>query len=1017
MDAQRWQRISALFDRILELPDAERAAEIDLACANDPTLRVEITALLRRDAGGDGDAGAILDAPARVAADWAGEERARRGPDMTGRCIGPWRLLRELGHGGMGVVYLAERADGQFEQRAALKLIRTGDDEIGLRRRFLRERQILARLEHPDIARLLDGGIAEDGRPYFAMEYVDGQPLIDYVAEHDCDARTRLRLFADVCQAVQFAHRQLVVHRDIKPSNVLVTREGRVKLLDFGIAMLLDHSASEDTETRVHPFTPAYAAPEQLRGDVVTTSADVYALGVLLYELLCGARPYKFDEGASPLDWVRVIEGPTCVAPSIAARSFASAPDASRKRARVTPLPERTVRGDLDLIAMNALRREPERRYASAEALAADVRNYLAGRPIAARRESTRYVVGKFIRRHRVGTALAAVAALVLFAALGIALSQARRARAQAERARAAAVLAQEQTKRAEAVRGFLVGVFEQAEPDANQGQPLSAHQLLEKGEQQLGKGAEDPALEADAATLLADLYEQIGDFDRAQSLLKRALIAAAKENVPEDVKARALIVVAGVEDDNDAYDVAIGHAQEGLALLRSSTPAAAELTAKAHNILAHCLIGKGDAGEAEALLRVALKEDIAAVGERNESVAEEWVELGSVLGNAGNYVESEAAFARGIDAWRAVYGENSFHVAHALNELSNMLSDKGDYAGAEHALRQSLQIRLQTVGPLHRDTLVVEHNLLVNVELQGRIAESLDQRLKLIERTLSSPQMHPIDTGPAYVAAGKDLRDLGRIGEAQTMFRKAIAAYETGLGKGSAQSVSALRGLGTSFALEGRYPDAEATLRDALSILLQHDVPTSLGVAAVRADLGHVMRLEHRPAEARTELKQATDAFDRADSTDRARALATAERSEAELDSGDADAAHTTAETALTQARKSLPPKHYLLGMPLFALARSDLALHRDAEAETALREALAVRNPPHPADDPRVLEVEVALIDVLEAEHRSREAHALSAMIDAPLRASHTPYAADLRLRLAAGAAANGGNAGAMH
>jgi serine/threonine-protein kinase len=1009
MDAQRWRRISALFDEIVELPEQARSEALDRACDKDPTLREELAALLRHDAASERDLSTLLHAPGHVAVEWAEFEHPGIDTASAGRSIGRWRVLSELGRGGMGVVYLAERADGQFEQRAALKLIRTDDDSLGLRRRFLRERQILADLEHPNIARLLDGGIAEDGRPYFAMEYVDGRPVLEYVSEWNCDARARLKLFLEICDAVQFAHRRLIVHRDIKPSNVLVAADGTIKLLDFGVATLLNPGTADDTQTRMQAFTPAYAAPEQLRGGLVTTAADIYALGVLLYELLSGARPYRLDEGATPVEWARLIDGPLCSAPSVAA---GAARDSTR-RPRVPPLPARTLRGDLDLIVLTALRREPERRYASVDALAADVQHYLNDRPITARADSARYVIGKFIGRHRIGTAAATIATLVLFAALGAALLQAHRAREQAQRARTAAAIAQQQTRRAEAVRQFLVGVFEQTEPDANQGRPLTAHELLEKGEQQLGRGPHDRALDADASALLADLYEQIGDFDRAQQLLKRALAASEEAAIPDDIKARVLIGVAGVEDDNDDYDIAIAHARQGMQLLQDTMPAAAELTAKAHNIIAHCLIGKGDGAAAETLLREALAHDVAALGDRNESVAEEWVELGTVLGNAGRYGEAETAFQRGIESWRAMFGENSFHVAHALNELSNMLSDKNDFAGAERALRQSLAIRTATVGPRHRDTLIVEHNLLVTLELEGRIAESLPKRLELIQRASASTQMHPRDLGSYYNAAGSDLRDLGRISEAEAMFAKAIAAYDAALGKDSSQSVSARRGLGTSLTLQGRYAEAEATLRNAIAILLRHhDADNAPAVATARADLGHVLRLEHRGPEALTELRAAGAVFERAHSTDRSRFLAASELAEAEIDAGDAEAAQARAESALAGARNVLPAGHYLLAVPLFALARAELAARRYSAAEALLREALALRTPIEPPADPRVLEVKVALVDALEGQGRRDDARPLRRDLDAPLNALHTPYAGDLRDRLSI--AAPSGSAG---
>ncbi|HET7925352.1 MAG TPA: tetratricopeptide repeat protein, partial [Rhodanobacteraceae bacterium] len=654
-----------------------------------------------------------------------------------------------------------------------------------------------------------------------------------------------------------------------------------------------------------------------------------------------------------------------------------------------------------------ALRREPERRYASVEALAADVQNYLADRPITARADSARYVIGKFIGRHRIGTAAAVVATLILFAALGAALLQAHRARQQAQRAHTAAALAQQQTHRAEAVRQFLVAVFEQTEPDANQGKPLTAHDLLEKGEEQIGRGPHDAALDADASALLADLYEQIGDFDRAQQLLKRALAASEGAALPDDIRARVLIGVAGVEDDNDDYDIAIAHARQGMQLLQDAMPASAELTAKAHNIIAHCLIGKGDGSAAEALLREALAHDVAALGDRNESVAEEWVELGTVLGNAGRYGESETAFQRGIEGWRALFGENSFHVAHALNELSNMLSDKGDFAGAERALRRSLAIRMETVGPRHRDTLIVEHNLLVTLELEGRIAESLPRRLELINRANGSAQMHPPDLGSYYTAAGKDFRDLGRFSEADAMLGRSIAVYDKAYGKASTQSTNPVRARGTTRMLEGRYAEAENDLAGALTILLAHGPPESPQIAAARADLGTLLRLMHKRDDALAMLRQANDAFGKMSSPDRGQIIALAAQSETELDGGDAASARTSAESSLALARKILPSGHFLIATPLFALARAELAARRFAEAEPLLREALSLRAI-EPETDPRVLEVKVALVDALEGEGRASSAHALRAEIEAPLRASRTPYAAELRARLATAAAA---------
>ena len=576
--------------------------------------------------------------------------------------------------------------------------------------------------------------------------------------------------------------------------------------------------------------------------------------------------------------------------------------------------------------------------------------------------------------------------ALAVFAALGIALWQAEVARQQAR-------VAHEQAQRAEAIRQFMIGVFNQADPDVSKGQPITAHALLENGEKQIGKGTYDLASEADAAALLATLSRQIGDVDRAEKLLRQALPAAENSDTPGDIRARVLVGIAEVEVESNSNDPAIAHARQGLALLDNSMPGTAELAAQAHNVIAHGLINNGDWAAAEKYLRDALKQDAAALGDRAEALSNEWLELGSVLGNARKYTEAEAAFERGISAWRAIYGENSNRVAHALNELSNMLSDKGDLAGAEHALQQALRIRKATIGPTARDTLVEENNLLTTLEMEGRMAESLPQRLQLIE-TAKSVQTQALIMGILYTHTGSDLRELGRNGEAEAMLRKAIATFDAN----STSSVSALRELGATLVLQGRYVEAESTLRSALAILQQHGGSDIFASAATRIELGKLMRLEHRAADAMALLQTASDVYEHADANDRNRPRASAALSEAQLDAGDRQTAFATAQRSLSQARKILPPQHYLLGDSLLALAQVDLALgHADA-AEPLLHEALAVRSPPYPANDLRTLEVQVALVNALTALGRSDDAHALRSSIEPLLTAASSPYAIDL-------------------
>jgi len=382
---ERWREVKDLFDRAVDRPESERAAFLDTERRRDAELAAEVARLLDAHAA----AGEFLERPA------IDHVRATAPPAETPDRIGPWEIERELGHGGMGTVYLASRSVDGFRQTVALKVVRRGMDTEFVLQRFRGERRILAGLDHPGIARLLDGGSTEGGAPYFVMEYIDGRHLLEEARARDLPVRERLRIFLEVCDAVAYAHRHLVVHRDIKPSNVLVTAEGVPKLLDFGLAKLVrpdGEGADGRTETALRLLTPDYASPEQVRGEPVTTATDIYSLGVVLYELLTGKRPYRVT-GRSAEAIARAVCEEEPARPSAAAAA---------------------LRGDLDNVVLMALRKEPERRYASVEQFAEDIRRHLDGRPVAARKDTLAYRTGKFIGRHKTSVAVSAAAVLLL---------------------------------------------------------------------------------------------------------------------------------------------------------------------------------------------------------------------------------------------------------------------------------------------------------------------------------------------------------------------------------------------------------------------------------------------------------------------------------------------------------------------------------------------------------------------------------------------------------------------------
>jgi tetratricopeptide (TPR) repeat protein len=792
---------------------------------------------------------------------------------------------------------------------------------------------------------------------------------------------------------VQFAHRQLVVHRDIKPSNILVTRDGEVKLLDFGIATLTEECGQgEETETR-QAYTPAYAAPEQLRGEVVTTAADIYALGAVLHELLSGRPAYGLAKNSSLHDRLRKLDEMPTALPSIAT----ALPVSTEMPLSVDPLPARLLRGDLDVVTSTALRSDPSRRYGTVDALADDVQRIIDGRPIAARMEDLSYRVRKFVARHRASVLVAMSLLLALLAALALALMQAHRARDEAKRA-------QRQSDRAEAVRSFISGVFEEASPDANKGKPITPHELLEKGELQLNAGiASQPDLQADVEALVAALYQEIGDYSRADVLLKSAFEHSKNPLVPDDVKARVLVSMAAGETANDAYDDALRHARSAISLLKESPRGAAQTIADAHEIIGSGLKGKGLYAEAIAEFRSALSTDGTALGLQSEVIGEDWMQLGNALAEEGDIAQADIAFGKAIEIWRAIYGEDSYHVADALNALSGMLHSKGDLAGAEKALRQALEINIRTNGPAHHDTLAVESNLISLVEAQGRFDQAVPQRLQLAERAEQAGQWQPIDKVATDFNLGVDYTELGQFDEALIKLDQAIALFDGIAGPSSPRHVAVLRNKGITLMLAGRYNDSEASLRASLDILLKTDPGATLKIALGRLALGDLLRRQHRNAEALELLQQAARILvDLKQGGAPGRATALAALSEAQLDMGDSDSAYASAEASLEYARKDLPAGNYRLGDSLQAFARANLARGQAARAQALATEALRVRCPPYPSDDLRAVEVDVVLDGALNAQHRDREAAALRKDIEARLARAKSPYAKDLLARL---------------
>ncbi|MET0808419.1 MAG: serine/threonine-protein kinase, partial [Pseudoxanthomonas sp.] len=577
-DEQHWRRLSKLFDRALDLEPSAQAVLLDAECADDPRLRSEVERMLAADASTHAfDQGPSALALEEAATDSAGDARG------IGKHLGHWLLEAILGRGGMGTVYAARRDDRDTEQRAALKRLHRRWDGSLQAQRFLQERRILASLSHPNIPHLIDHGLDEDQRPWFALELVQGQSLVQWADQHRLDLRARLQLFRQVCAAVQHAHEHFVVHRDLKPDNILVDRQGNPKVPDFGVAKRTDELAG-NTRTGVFVgFTPEYAAPEQVSGGTISAATDVYALGVILYQLLAGRLPYTFDQddlhataeaitGRAAARLEQAVS--TGLADEVRARLSQRATDERGFR--------RFVRGDLSRIVQTALAKEPPRRYASVLAFSSDLERFLGGRTVTVSGDTLAYRARKYVGRNRWGVAMACVAALALAAGISGILMQTAKARASAIQAEAAARRANEeraraesQAERARASRDFLASLFAEASPENNHGENTTVREVLDRSKQRIAKEfAGQPDMRVETMTQIAATYSELSLYEEAKKLLEQAVATAdATPAIAPEIRARAAAEYAYVLLSESRMAEAQAQAHKAIALFKHDPP------------------------------------------------------------------------------------------------------------------------------------------------------------------------------------------------------------------------------------------------------------------------------------------------------------------------------------------------------------------------------------------------------------------------------------------------------------
>lgn len=832
----RWARVEELFDEAAALEGAERAALLDKACIDDVELGEYILALLDSEP----TIHESIEQTIVSTMELAFGESAQQLAQLEGEMIGRYRVERLLGSGGMGMVYLASRADKQFDQQVAIKLgrHRLVDPQVELRLR--NERQILADLDHPNIARLFDGGTTDEGVPYLVMEYIDGIRIDTYCDRNRLGIVERLKLFQTICAAVHHAHENLIIHRDIKASNILVSSDGTPKLLDFGIAKLTDtQGTATDGLTRDGAviMTPACAAPEQLLGNAVTTATDTYALGMLLYQLLSGLRALPTD-GLTPSEAAQLICNEPIVRPSLRlgqerlAVRDANDPDLSAAleeigtdRNTTVERLQRRLRGDLDTIVLNALRKEPERRYRSVSALANDIDLHLRSMPIVARTDSWRYRSSKFVRRHYAAVSMS-VLLVALLATFTVVLSVQNRS-----------IVKERDTARE--VSQFLEDIFMAQDPAEARGATVTAEEILTTGAARIRGDLDDrPEIQSTLMGTIGRVYFNLGEWESSLDMLEQALqlrlatdgenhpsVAAAKNDLAEtliriaDYERAKRMLESALSTNRDAGDPVSPDVAKNLFNLAEVHLATGELDAaedfadasieiyaqlgaehdieraEAMNMLGRILQVRGHLDRTESLLLEAIEIVVKSEGPNHPLMAYYLQNLGVLQRSKGDLEAAEATLERAVDATRRILGEKHDLLAVTLVSQGNLLHAKGDVAAAEPVLRDALALHIERRGATH-------------------------------------PMV-----GYDMTALGMVLHDKSELLDAEEMLRRALQIYDESLDDNHQYTASALTELGAVLNATGRLAEAESVLERALAIREMDYSPEHPLVAGTRAE------------------------------------------------------------------------------------------------------------------------------------------------------------------------------------
>jgi serine/threonine protein kinase len=833
MTPDRWLQVKEIFQEAAELGHEGGRALLLERCNGDPEMLRELELLLESHH----DAEEFIERPALCSASdilSGGEANL-----WMGRTVGQYRVLREIGRGGMGLVLLAVRADDQFEKQVAIKILRRGMDSEDIVRRFRNERQILASLEHPYIARLFDGGMTDDGLPYFVMEYIEGQPLDKYADAQRLNIKQRLEMFRKVCEAVQYAHQNLVVHRDLKPSNILITPTGVPKLLDFGIAKVLssDLSSSEQTRTETRMMTPEYASPEQVRAEKLTTRSDVYSLGVVLYELLTGRRPYRASDTA-PYELARLICEQDPAKPSMAVNTVETIERVGDAKSPPTITPESISRardtqpdklrhllsGDLDNIVLMALRKEQERRYESAEQLSADIQRYLYGLPIIAHKDTFAYRASKFVRRNRIGVAAASLVFLAIFAGLTISVWQARvaaRERNQARRERA----------KADQLNNFLKSILSAAGPE-QKGRDVKVIEVLSDAAARIDEEfANQPELKAQALQTIGQTYVDIGLMDEAEKPVREAL-RMNLELYGEENKATTMsrITLGVIFLDKGKLDEAEKLLNEAVITERRLSPSGSKELALGLFALGELYIrrhaNKEELEKAKQMLleSVSISDNIS--GENNEDSAYTLISLARAEEFSGDSIKAEATYRKSIAIFRGLPQRYETRMALALFGLGHLLSSKGNHDEAINAMLEASRI-FQKQGESW-GLFMSQYYLCQGYYNKGDYAKAVEEGAKAVGVGRKVSLTNTPDFAYSLTYLGLALTRTNRAKEGEPLLRESLDRLRINAHPDVISIAAGEGALGECLSAQARYSEAEPLLLESYESLKNSQAPNS---------------------------------------------------------------------------------------------------------------------------------------------------------------------------------------------